>query len=72
MNALVASLSNLNDIYSILHFNSYLRVTYVAPAWLVVWDHRHRPPQRFDFKNVGDHETVCELAAGQLQMLALE
>jgi hypothetical protein len=70
MTALLTSLNNLNSIYSIWHFNSYLRVTYIGPAWLVVWDHRHSPPQRYDFKDTDDHWAVCRMAAAQLQKLA--
>jgi hypothetical protein len=68
--SLVMKLNNLNNIYSIWRFNSYLRVTYVAPTWLVVWDHRHNPPTRYDFKDTDDHQTVCRLAADQLQKLS--
>lgn len=64
-------LDSLNNIYSVWYFNDYLRVTYVAHNWLVVWDHRYSPPKRFDFKEVGDHQTVCSLAAEQLQTLVL-
>ena len=67
-----AKISSLNNIYSIWYFNSYLRVTYVARNWLVVWDHRDRPPERYDFKEGGDHGTVCRLAAEQLRKLAPE
>lgn len=70
MNALITNLAHLNSIYGIWRFNSYLRVTYVAPAWLVVWDHRQSPPERYDFKDVGDHQAVCRLAADQLQKLS--
>jgi hypothetical protein len=62
-------LSTLNRIFGIWRFNSYLRVTYVGPDWLVVWDHRQSPPQRYDFKEVGNHENVCRLAAEQLQKM---
>ena len=65
-------LNNLNHIHSVWRFNSYLRVTYVSPKWLVVWDHRHSPPERHDFRDVGDHQTVCRLAAEHLQKLAPE
>ena len=67
---LAIKLNSLNNIYSIWYFNSYLRVTYVVRSWLVVWDHRHSPPQRYDFKQVGDHQLVCRLAADQLHKLA--
>jgi hypothetical protein len=72
MTALITNLIKLNNIYSIWQFNSYLRVTYVRPSWLVVWDHRYSPPQRYDFKETGDHEEVCRLTAQQLQKLAAE
>jgi hypothetical protein len=65
-------LGSLNDIYSVWYFNDYLRVTYVARNWLVVWDHRCSPPERFDFREVSDHQTVCRLAAEQLRKLAPE
>ena len=70
MTSLVMKLNSLNNIYGIWRFNSYLRVTYVAPTWLVVWDHRHSPPARYDFKDSGDHQTVCRLAADHLQRLS--
>lgn len=63
-------LNSLNHIHSIWQFNSYLRVTYVAPDWIVVWDHRQTPPARYDFKATGDHDTACRLAAEQLRILA--
>ena len=69
MMALISRLGGLNYMNSVWHFNDFLRVTYVAPAWLVVWDHRRRPPQRFDIKAVGDHEAVCNMAAERLQAL---
>ena len=72
LTAISTRLENLNNIYSIWQFNSYLRVTYVSPTWLVVWDHRHSPPERHDFKDVGDHQTVCQLAAEQLQKMSPE
>ena len=70
MIALAAKLNSLNHICSIWYFNSYLRVTYVVPNWLVVWDHRHNPPHRYDFQEVGDHQLVCRMAADQLHRLA--
>ena len=70
MTGLVKKLNSLNNVYGIWRFNSYLRVTYVAPSWLVVWDHRCSPPERYDFREVGDHLTVCRLAADQLRRLA--
>ncbi|MBZ0304085.1 MAG: hypothetical protein K8J31_30390 [Anaerolineae bacterium] len=70
MTALITNLTNLNNVFSIWQFNSYLRVTYVSPSWLVVWDHRFSPPQRYDFKQTGDHQLVCRMAADQLQQLA--
>ena len=72
MTALLTKLNNLNNNYSVWHFNSYLRVTYIQPAWLVVWDHRQSPPQRYDIKVTDDHRAVCRLAAVQLQKLAEE
>jgi hypothetical protein len=67
----VQKLAYLSNIYSIWYFNNYLRVTYVARCWLVVWDHRVRPPERYDFKRTNsDHQTVCRLAADQLHKLA--
>ena len=63
-------LERLNNLYSVWQFNRYLRVTYVSPSWLVVWDHRYSPPKRHDFKDMGDHENVCRLAAAHLQKLA--
>jgi hypothetical protein len=65
-------LENLNNLYSVWQFNHYLRVTYVSPTWLVIWDHRHNPPERHDFKDVGDHKTVCRLTAEHLQKLAVD
>jgi hypothetical protein len=65
-------LNQLNHIYSIWRFNSYIRVTYVSQGWLVIWDHRHAPPARHDFRNNGDHETICKLAADYLQILESE
>lgn len=65
-------LHNLSNMFSIWQFNSYLRVTYVAPNWLVIWDHRHSPPVRHDIKEDGDHEEVCRLAADQLRRLSAE
>jgi hypothetical protein len=70
MTALITKLSSLNSIYSVWYFNSYLRVTYVAPSWLVAWDHRRSPPERYDFRESSDHQTVCKLAADQLHKLA--
>ena len=70
LNEISARLESLNNLYSVWHFNDYLRVTYVSPAWIVVWDHRHSPPERHDFRDVGDHEAICRLAAEQLQKLA--
>lgn len=70
--ALGTKLESLNNIYSIWHFNSYLRVTYVSPGWLVIWDHRHNPPERCDFKDIQDHQSVCRLAAERLQKLATD
>lgn len=72
LTALGIKLSSLSSIYSIWYFNRYLRVTYVAPNWLVVWDHRYSPPQRYDIKEIGNHEAVCRLAAEQLNTLAAE
>jgi hypothetical protein len=71
VNELANKLNSLNHIFGIWHFNNYLRVTYVAPDWLVVWDHRQNPPERYDFKDAGNHQTVCRLAADQLQRLSL-
>jgi len=62
-------LHSLNTIYGIWRFNNYLRVTYVSLGWLVVWDHRHSPPVRYDFREAGDHQAVCSLAAKQLRKL---
>ena len=67
-----SKLRSLNNLYSVWYFNSYLRVTYVARSWLVVWDHRDSPPERYDFREVSDHGAVCRLAADQLHKLAAE
>ena len=72
LTAVRTKLYNLSNMFSIWQFNSYLRVTYVAPNWLVVWDHRHSPPVRYDIKEMSDHETVCRLAADQLRRLSAE
>ena len=72
LNEISNRLESLNNLYSVWHFNHYLRVTYVSPTWLVVWDHRHSPPERHDFRDIGDHEIVCRLTAVQLQKLATE
>jgi hypothetical protein len=69
---LARKLKSLNNIYSVWRFNRYLRVTYVAPDWLVVWDHRQTPPNRYDIKGAGNHEAVCRQAADQLQNLSLD
>jgi hypothetical protein len=72
LTTLGSKLDSLNNIYSIWYFNSYLRVTYVAPDWLVVWDHRSDPPQRYDIKKTGDHAAVCRLTEAQLKKLAAD
>lgn len=69
--AIATKLNSLNTIYSVWRFNKHLRVTYVAPGWLIVWNHRENPPQRYDIREAGDHATVCDLAAAQLQKLAI-
>ena len=72
LTALGIKLASLNNVYSIWYFNRYLRVTYVARNWLVVWDHRDSPPGRYDFREVSDHGAVCRLAAEQLHKLTAE
>lgn len=61
-------LAGLNSIFSVCCFNNYLRVTFVSHGWLIVWDHRNRPPIRYDCKTL-DHHEACELAAIMLQEL---
>lgn len=64
-------LNGLSRVYSVWHFNSYLRVTYVTNGWLVVWDHRDSPPVRYDCKT-DDHPAACLLAAKKLRELAVQ
>ena len=72
LTVITMKLDNLNNIYSVWRFNEYLRVTYVARGWLVVWDHRASPPQRYDIKETGDHATTCKRTAEQLQKLVIK
>lgn len=61
-------LIGLNDIYSIWHWNDNLRVTFVSKGWLIVWDHRQRPPTRYDCRS-NNHQEACTLAADKLAEL---
>jgi len=70
VNHLNLKISSLNSAYSVWYFNQYLRVTYVAPRWFVIWDHRQDPPERIDIKGIGDHHELCIRVAQQLQKLA--
>ena len=57
LTTLDTKLHNLSNMFSIWQFNSYLRVTYVAP----------------ELEGCGgDHEEVCRLAADQLRRLSAE
>lgn len=61
-------LAELNRVFGIWHYNHYLRVTYVAAGWLVVWDHRGHPPTRYDCQ-MDDHLEACQLAENKLREL---
>jgi hypothetical protein len=62
------TINGLNGVFGVWHFNSYLRVTFVANGWLVVWDHRDNPPTRYDCK-AANHQATCELASSKLREL---
>ncbi len=65
---LLQQLVELNTTYGIWYYNTYLRVTFVSKNWLVVWDHRAKPPVRYDCKGPNHNET-CMMAADKLEDL---
>lgn len=65
----IEKLTALDGIYGVWHFKPYLRVTYVSQGWLIVWDHRSNPPERYDCK-APDHSQTCAIAADKLRELS--
>lgn len=59
----------MNALFSIWRCNERVRVTFVAPGWLIVWDHRSSPPVRYDCRD-DNHAAVCDLAIRKLRDLA--
>jgi len=61
-------ISKMNTVFGIWNYSDYLRVTYVAQGWLIVWDHRQSPPTRYDCKE-SEHDQACQLALEKLREL---
>jgi len=61
-------LIGLNDVFGVWYFKPHLRVTFVSSDWLIVWDHRNKPPQRYDCRGE-NHTATCLMAADKLQEL---
>jgi len=59
---------NLDTNFGIWRYTDRLRITYVSPCWLVVWDHQQKPPARYDCQ-ASDHPETCVLAEKKLREL---
>ena len=60
----------MNTNYGIWRYSERLRITYVSPGWLVVWDHYQNPPDRYDC-HAKTHDKACEAVLLKLGELAI-
>lgn len=58
----------MNTVFGIWRYSERIRVTYVSPTWLVVWDHKQSPPTRYDCHGK-THDEACSSVINKLQEL---
>jgi len=61
--------SQLNNVFGVWRLSNRLRVTYVSPCYLVVWDHEQNPPKRYDCKGI-NHDETCHSVVNRIHELS--